>query len=279
MLTNVDIFFGKGERKIARKAEGMPVKSLIYHHRAYRKLPKVHPWNTALEFFMCAVILNLIILFIYPSITYFISYIGKIIFSNSIEQYEILNSPFILGDVYILDIFGRYPSLTFSIYSALSSMVLIILMPLLKFINKPISIWLTLIFLINLISSLFFIFFSDFFPYSMWIYLDLYIKTEICIWLIIPYLLIFAFLPLPANFFSKLKLVVVSLIYSIIFGSIRYIVFIFILREYSYIFMAVVFFIFGPFFNFIYIISFYSLFVSRLAVKLKGDVNKWGWLF
>ena len=228
---------------------------------------------------MCAVILNLIILIIYPSITYYVSYIGKIIFSNSQVQYEIVNSPFILGDVYILDIFGRYPSLIFSIYSALISIVLIILMPLLKFINKPISIWLTLILFINLVSSVFFIFFADYFPYSMWIYLDLYIKTEIGIWLIIPYVLIFAFVPLPENFISKLNLVIITLFYSILFGCIRYLVFIFFLREFSYIFMSVLFFIFGPFFNFIYIIRFYSVFVSRLALKLQGDDSKWGWLY
>jgi hypothetical protein len=69
------------------------------------------------------------------------------------------------------------------------------------------------------------------------------------------------------------------MLYSIIFGSLRYIVYIFILREFSYLFMAIIFFMFGPFFDFVYIVSFYSVFVSNLAVKIQGDESKWGWLY
>jgi len=115
--------------------------------------------------------------------------------------------------------------------------------------------------------------------YSMVIYLDLYMKTVVCIWLIIPYILLIGFIPLPINFLQKLGIILLTVTYSIIFGLLRYIVYIYILREFSYLFMAIIFFMFGPFFDFVYVVGFYSVFVSNLAVKIKGDETKWGWLY
>ena len=207
------------------------------------------------------------------------SFIAKLIFSNTSIHYEIAKSSFIIGDLYILDIFGYYPSFILSIYSALISAGLIIVVPMLKFINKPTSIWLNLVFIINLISSIYFIFFSEYFTYSMWSFLEIYWKTEIYIWLIIPYFLIIGFIPLPAEFLTKLKYVFITLVYAIIFSCIRYIAIIYILREFSYIYMAVLFFMFGPFFDLIYIVSFYSVFVNKISKKLRKDNSKWEWLY
>lgn len=264
---------------MVKKQVDSSFKSRIYHHRSYRKLPKAKPGQTVLDFLICAVLLDVLILILYPSITYGISYVGRMIFSNAYTQYEIVNIPFILGDVFLLDIFGRYPSQEFAVYAALISLLIVVVVPLFSFFTQPIAIWVVLISFINLISSVFFVFFADYFPYSMLIYLDLYMKTLVSIWLIIPFILLLGFIPLPTNFFQKLKLIVLTVIYSIIFGCLRYIVFIFILREFSYLFMAILFFMFGPFFDFVYIVGFYSVFVSNLAVKIKGDETKWGWLY
>ena len=232
-----------------------------------------------MDFLICAILVDVIILIIYPSLTYSVSYVGKLIFSNSYTQYQIINMPFILGDVFLLDIFGKYPTQTFSIYAALFSLLIIVVVPLASFFTKPFAIWMILVSFINFVSSVFFIFFANYFPYSMVIYLDLYMKTMICVWLIIPYILLLGFIPLPTNFVQKLKIIFFSMLYSVIFGCVRYLVYIFILREFSYLFMAIIFFMFGPFFDFVYIVSFYSVFVSNLAEKIQGDESKWGWLY
>ncbi|MCF7815076.1 MAG: hypothetical protein K9N09_11415 [Candidatus Cloacimonetes bacterium] len=187
--------------------------------------------------------------------------------------------PFILGDVFLLDIYGSYPTQTFAVYSALISLLVIVVTPLVRFLTQPMVIWLVLVSFIHFVSSVFFIFWANYFPYSMVIYLDLYMKTLICIWLIIPYILVIGFIPLPTNFIQKLGVILLSVGYSIIFGLLRYITFIYFLREFSYLFMAIIFFMFGPFFDFVYVVSFYSVFVSKIAVKLKGDDTKWGWLY
>ncbi len=187
--------------------------------------------------------------------------------------------PFILGDVFLLDIFGRYPTQTFSVYAALISLLIIVITPLISFLTKPFAIWLVLVSFINFISGVFFVFFADYFPYSMVIYLDLYMKTVICIWLIIPYILLLGFIPLPTNLIQKLGIILLTVLYSIVFGLLRYLVYIYILREFSYLFMAIIFFMFGPFFDFVYIVGFYSVFVSNLAIKIRGDETKWGWLY
>ena len=226
-----------------------------------------------------AILLDIILLIIYPSITYAISYVGKLIFSNAYTQYNIINRPFILGDVFLLDIFGKYPSQVFSIYSALVSLLVLMVVPLFRFFTKPIVLWVVIISFINFISSMFFIFFANHFPYSMLDYIDLYMKTLVSIWLLIPWVLLTAFLPLPAKFWNKLIFILLADLYGIIFGCIRYIVYIFIFREFSYIFMAPVFFMLGPFFDFVFVVAFYSVFVSNLALKLKKDDSKWGWLY
>ena len=162
---------------------------------------------------------------------------------------------------------------------ALASLLTIFLVPLIKKIPKPIGFWIIFISLINLISSLFFLFFADKFPYSLTIFSELYIKTEIAMWLLIPALLTLALVPLPSNILAKFTVITITLAYSIIFGCVRYTVFLYVLRQFSYLFMAMLFFIFGPLMDSIYIVAIYSFYVSILAKKIKGDVKVWKWLY
>jgi hypothetical protein len=98
-------------------------------------------------------------------------------------------------------------------------------------------------------------------------------------WLFIPLILGMAFLPLPASIFPKLLLIAFALIYSVIFGTLRYIIFLFIISKFSVIYMALLFFAFGPLIDFVYIVGIYCFYTSKLAKNLKGSETVWKWLY
>jgi len=255
------------------------LKAQIYRHRSYRILRKSTKWQVFLELLIAFLIFDVVLLLFYPHITLFMNKVAAVVLSPVYQSIKLVTEDFIFGNVYLLDLSGKYPSISFSIIVAIISLITIIVMAIQRFIIKSFSIWLIFISIITLISALFFIFFAKYFPYSMRIFLDLYVKTIICIWLVIPVIIIFAVAPFPVNYLYKLFVILMVLIWSIIFGILRYIVFILILRKLSYIFMADLYFIFGPFLDFIYIVGVYSLIISKLARKLKGDEDKWQWLF
>ena len=214
-----------------------------------------------------------------PLITYTASYFGHWVLHFRFEDIEIVQTRYFTKDIYYLSLAGRYPIPSFCIIMALISFLAMIIVPWIKQILKPVTIWIFLVSLINLVSSLFFIFCADKFPYSLDIFSDLYIKTEINMWLVIPFLMSMAFLPIPSKLFSKLLVILLTLCYSITLGIMRYIIFVYVLRKFTYLFMAMLFFIFGPLLDFVYIIGIYSIYISIVAQKMKQDKSVWKWLY
>jgi hypothetical protein len=148
-----------------------------------------------------------------------------------------------------------------------------------KAVPKSFGIWISFVCLINLASCLFFLFFPNRFPYDIRIFSELYMETQVIIWFLIALIIPMALAPFPVNIFIKTGVIVLILAYSVIFGCSRYIVFLYILTKHSYIFMAPLFFVFGPLMDSIYIIGLYSLFISFFAVKMKGNMAKWRWSY
>ena len=200
------------------------LKENIYRHRAYRKLEKVSKLKIFIELLIAVVLFDLLILLFHPKITYYINKAAAYILSPFYHNVKIISSHFLFGEVHLLDVSGRFPSMDFSISVAIVSTIIIIILLFQRFIAKPYTIWMIFTFSIILISSLFFILFSKHFPYSMRIFLDLYMKTIICIWLILPWIVILAFSPLPVKYPFKLSFILFLLVYSIIFAASRYIV-------------------------------------------------------
>ncbi len=195
-----------------------------------------------------------------------------------IEDMMIIKKPFIACDMYMLNLPGKYPSPLFSFLSFLVALLIIFLVFKSR-IYQPIATWLIFLFGINLISSAIFILAPSIFPYTMQHFSELYITTEVGMWLFVPVIMGIALLPIPANIFSKFIVIVLTIFYSIVLGIVRYIVFLFILTKLSYIFMPVLYFSFGPLVDFIYIVGIYSLYVSHFAEKMVRDLKIWKWIF
>jgi len=254
-------------------------KKIIYYHRAYRKITRSLK-ASLFELLAVSIPFSLLILFGYPWITRFMSHIAKVVLLPHfpLDTIRITEKVFFLGNISFIDINGSYPSAVLSFINSLVSLGLIAFLPVVKK-NKNIAIYIIFLASINLISSLFFIASPYEFPYTATDFSEFYVTSEISMWLFIPFILGMAVILLPSSLFPKVVLIAFAILYSIIFGTLRYIIFLFVVSKYSIIYMALLFFAFGPLIDFVYIVGIYSFYNSRLANDLKVSNTVWKWLY
>jgi hypothetical protein len=254
-------------------------KSIIYYHRAYRKITgsgKIF----SLELLIISLPLSLLTFYLYPFITERMSLLAQAILSHYYPSgtIKVMIKSFLMGDAAYVSMPGAQPSYLTAVVNLAVSLALILILPRVK-VGKNVAIYFLFLAAINLASSLFFVFsFADF-PYSVTKFSELYIKSEISMWLFIPFILGMAILLLPAPIFPKILLIVLALVYSIIFGTLRYIIFLFIVSKLSIIYMALLFFAFGPLIDFVYIVGIFSYYNSKLAWDLQESKSVWKWSY
>jgi len=255
-------------------------KPQIYLHRAYRKVVG-NKWHWFLYVLIGLIIPDILLYIYFPKITALLSGFSAEILAESIssEFIEIVRKSFIYRDVSYLAIPGRFPTFNMSLITIIVSAVLGILILWNKNKVKPPAIWLTLVLFTHLISGLYFILWPDFFPYSSDIFSELYIKTEVAMWFVIPVVLTFALIYLPTNLIGKTAFIFFVLIYDVIFACFRYIVFLYLLNKMSFLFMAGMYFLFGPLIDFFCIVGFYSLYINWISKSSDRDIRKWNWLY
>ena len=257
------------------------IKDTIYYHRAYRK----ETFSKKKVFWESIGLLSpvLLVLFLYPAITLYICRFSIFILSKYFinGKIGILKSHYIFSSLYIASMYSLFHSplfyLVFFLFSILALLIMFLFIK--THIFKPVFLYLMYILLINAISSAFFVLVPFKFPYDLTTFSDLYIKTEVAIWFFIPVILAMALVPLPSNFFIKFLVSIAVLIYSVIFGVIRYILFLYILQKFSFVFMAALFFAFGPLVDFLYIVGIYSYYFSTVAEKNKNYAGEGQWLY
>jgi hypothetical protein len=179
---------------------------------------------------------------------------------------------------------GRLPTLQESfIYLLVSSLSLLFLTSRFNPLSKYISAWLIYIAFVYFVSSFYFVFFLHSFPYTEKDFAVLYIIQQTGVFLLIPILLAFSLSLFTFSWLNPLLnaiTIALTLIYSSVFGGVRYIVFAYTLRKFSYIHMPAMFFLFGPLIDFIYIVSFYSLclyMTIKLFQRKQEAFYEWGY--
>ncbi len=258
------------------------LKEIIFYHRAYRKLKEISRFYFTLEFIVLVLVFDALVLFLYPQVTHVTCRVSKYVLSFVMppNTLTILSRPFLFDQpLYVITRLGRYPSTTFLLITLLITAAALIFVPRVKRIPKSVGIWVCFSCIIQLVSCFFFLYFGDRFPYDIEIFSDLYMRTQISMWLLIPFVLCIATAPLPANTLSKVLVIAALFVYSMLFGCVRYIVFFYVLVRFSYLFMPILFFAFGPLLDFLYIVGVYAFFVSIQSIKIKGDLLKWRWLY
>lgn len=255
------------------------MKDIIFYHRAYRRA-SIRGKNLFLESIFLLLPLLITILFLYPEITFLINRFAKSILLSSLPNadIEIIRKSYMFSNVYILGLHGKYPSVMLSFSLFLFSLLSISLTPMTK-IPRPIVAWVIFVSSINLISSIFFVLSPSIFPYDIENFSEFYIKTEVSIWLFVPILMGTTLLFIPSNILVRFSIVVLTLLYSVVFGTLRYAVFLYILKKFSYIFMPLLFFAFGPLMDFTYMVGIYSLYCSIIARKSnnRAEIGPWRW--
>jgi hypothetical protein len=254
-------------------------KSIILYHRSYRKVSG-SVGMFALELLLFALPLSILVAFYFPELTRTVSHIAQTILVPFFPRdvLTIVNVPYMNMQAFFVDLPSVHPSRVVSAVSSLVSLVLLVLMPRIKY-AKHVFIFLVVVVFINAVSSLFFTFLPHQFPYQAVDYSELYIKQQIGIWFFVPIILGFAILPLPSTILSKIVTLGSAFCYSVIFGTVRYVVFLYILTKTTLLSMAILFFVLGPLVDFVYIVGIYSVHVARLANKMKGDFASWKWLY
>ena len=146
--------------------------------------------------------------------------------------------------------------------------------------NNPLSIFLSIVLFIHLINCSFFFFAAGEFPYTSGEYSGLYMQQQVGVWLsfeimagLVTGILGSRNIPLRmASFFG-------ILLYSFIFGVLRYIFALYIVYRFSILYVAMFFFALGPFFDFLYFVAIYGIFLDRIIKNSHGEqsMEEWRW--
>ncbi len=242
-------------------------------HRSYRVI------NITRGVFFQVLLLLLpldLVLLIIPELTRFMN-VAAI---SAIQPHfaNIVPIDFFWGRLYTVDLIGKYPdALTSFLVLAFSAAGIAFF--LLSKISLPVALYGEYVFIVNCISAIYFVFFPASFPYSVRDYSELYIKLQSGLWIFLPVIMLMSLLPMPATGYSKLGASMVTLVYSLVFGFCRYIISLYVLINYSYIWMAIIFFVFGPLLDFVYIVGVYSFYLSLIAEKYKSNKKMWRWVY
>jgi hypothetical protein len=254
-------------------------KSIIYYHRAYRKITR-SGWVSLFEILVTTLPLSVAILFSCHIITVYMSSITCSILSSywPQENIHLIEKPFLASHVWVVSVAGTFPSALTSLINFVVSLILMILLPRVKQV-KNVAVFIAFLAGINLVSSVFFTLWPSSFPYTGTEFSELYVDAQVSIWIFVPIILGFALLPLPARILPKIFLIFLAIIYSFVFGTLRYILFLYVITKFSFIYSALLFFSFGPLIDFVYVVGIYCLYTSRLSQGLKNNDTVWKWLY
>jgi hypothetical protein len=224
--------------------------------------------------------LDVALFFFFPEITHLMNKAAKLALAPYVPVTDMLvfSRSFLQNTIYLLELPGKYPSPLLSFLFFCSAVLIIYIVKRTK-LNQPVGLWLIFLSGVNILSSMLFMLQPSAFPYSMLKFSELYITTEVGMWFFVPVIMGAALLPIPSGIGSKWLIMAVTILYSIVFGIVRYIVFLFVIAKFSYIFMPVLYFCFGPLVDFVYIVGIYSLYVSKVAESITEDSRIWKWVF
>ena len=262
--------------------EGRPKDKILYG-RAYRKLPSISKTHAFFTLLFIIVVDTAIFIF-RRKLTWFMSWFAWKSAHLVDTTANIAQVDFMYTRIFAVDTVAVYPSAAYSFLSMVVSFLALALLTRVQRTGVALAYWLFYMFVVHLSSSVFFLFFPQYFPYSILEITGLYMQVELVTWMLIPPMILGAVFLYPTGMLGKFLLVVSTLGYSMLFGAIRLAVFLFVLYYGSVIFMAILFFVFGSLVDFIYIVGFYSFYISRTAKNLadrqKADkMWKWKWLF
>lgn len=257
-------------------------KSRIYYNRTYRRL-RGGGWQSVL--FVCLLVVPAeILLFLgLPRLTRWMSWLAVKLLCARFRglQIQITASEFpFTRSISIVDLPTVYPSLLTIIGNLLVATAVLVFICTGRRRGKPVAVYLAIMLVTHYVNCVFFLFAKNFFPYTAFNYSDLYVKQQAGIWVFFILLAggTIGFMGRKGTAY-KILAFLVTIVYSLVFGVARYIFFLYILERFSIFYMALLFFGFGPFFDFVYLVGIYALYISRMgrlydSIEERGE---WAW--
>lgn len=260
----------------------MDRKKNIYYARTYRRI-QINVVKSVL--LACILIIPSVVLLILmmDDLTGMLSDIGVRILSGVIPMESVRTATTeysAFNTIEYIELPTTYPDFSFICYNLAVCVLLLIIMLIGIRTGSPLAIFMLFGTIIHIVSCIFFLLAADKFPYTLGTYSDIYLKQQLGIWLIFIILggLVIAFIG-ERGYFFKLVTFLSIISYSVVFGSVRYIIFMFILYRFSVLYMALLFFVLGPMYDFAYFVAIYAIYVNKNIKDYKYGKNRgvWKW--
>lgn len=261
----------------------MAQKKTIWYSRTYRTLNT--DYRAAVLFILFLVIPTLLAFAFHVKwITGSISRLAQQLISAELteQQFIVAGSeypPF--GQIYIVSFDIRLPTPHEISINLVLMLAMILVMVMTNLRSRPITIYLLFSLMIHIISCVFFAFERDTTVYTGTDFSDLLMKQQIGVWTLF-IILMGAVLALNTGKGLRYKLLAFAalLVWSGFIGVIRYIVFIYLLSRFSALYMADMYFVAGPIFDFLYMVGIYSIYSHRMQKYFDSPEGEgeWKWL-
>ena len=258
-------------------------KQKIYYSRTYRHL-QVDKKKSLLFLFLFVLPCVIGLFLFYGELTAFVTNITGWVLNRFVPSLEVSYRwtdfiPF-LDDIKIAVIPTVYPSIKLILINLGVLLAAVAFCILGKMRNHSAAIYVMIILFIHMINCVFFLFAGKEFPYTSIEYSELYMKQQVGIW--ICFLVIMGLVTGilgDGSILLRIGAVAGVMAYSLCFGLFRYIVFLFIMYKFSMLYMAAFFFVLGPFFDFMYLVMIYGLYVDKLTGMYTTGKRKEKWLW
>lgn len=259
----------------------MNKKRQIFYTREYRHM-KNTPLPNVGKILFTLIPFYIILLICYDDFTYWLSDMaGKMLNAIYGVNYDIGMNDSLTSfmPVYYINLEGRKPSFTmcFVMLVVVVFLLIIVLQILEKY--KSFMVYAGIFMSIFLVSDVFFIFFSDKFPYTLGNYADIYMLQQVIMWFAIAFVTVVALSLLPGIHGSSLLTFWSIMCFGIVYDSIRYIVFVVFLYGATSVFMAPLYLMCGVYLDFMYVVAIYSIYVKEISDKFdkREEIVVWEW--
>jgi len=267
---------------VEKKATEKQMKSKMFYARTYRHL-KPNYRKMSAYYLLFALPCFSILMLTYSKLTNIVSKWAFNILLTFVPKSELgIDSGEFLpyfGKVFFVTLPSKMPSLALIIANIIIVLLLLIVCYNAKDRAKPIAIYSTIALLIHLTACFFFLIMPDSFPYTLTQYSGLYMQQQVGIWLSFFVIATLVSGGISYSGSSKFYMLIAVMGYSFIFGCFRYVVYLVFLLKASSLYMAILFFTFGPFFDFLYLVCIYSIYMNFLTRKFddKNGEIEWQW--
>ena len=259
----------------------MNKKKQIYYTREYRHM-KNTPLSSIGRIFFTLIPFYIIILICYSDFSLWLSRMaGKIL--SGIYGVKVgigkNNSLAPLMPVYHVKLDGRKPRFTVCLLVFIVTLILLLVTLQIFEKYKSFMIYISIFLGILLVSDAYFIIWGKRFPYTLGNYADIYMLQQVIMWLAIALVTVVALSLLPGIHGSSLLAFWSIMCYSMVYDSIRYIIFLVILYASTNVLMAPLYFMCGAYLDFMYVVAIYSIYVKNISEKFnkREEMKVWEW--